>query len=373
MAKDIIDMATTDNLFQEFAPVTTEAWTKAIERFLKGKPVSELNWEIEEGINYSPIQRKENTTPLHINSVSHKSNNNWNICEKVLVHTTSLEDDAAYQKANQIILDALNKGCNALIIELSLLPSTQQLGLLFQNVLVELLHIHFQGEGLTQAPIAFAKQLKATAFHKQLKASFSIPDLTLSSLEEGIQILPKVRWITISVETTSTTALSKSLHQASLWIDQLLNEGNKVEHLSAFFRFEFGVGNQYFVELAQIRAFKKLWLGLLEGYNASTADFPQLHATTLSAQEENQYWNMITATTQAMAAAIGGVDSIYVCPSNGEKDANDFTKRIARNVQHLLQSESYLNRVIDPAAGSYYIENLTAAWIEKSWQQFCNL
>lgn len=373
MAKDIIDMATTDNLFQEFAPVTTEAWIKAIERFLKGKPVSQLNWEIEEGIESSPIHRKEDTTPLHLNSVSLQTNNNWKICEKIFVKATNSEDVAAYKNANQAILHALNKGSNALIIDLAVLPSSSQLELLLQDVLVDLVHLHFQGACLEQSAIPFAKQLKASSFSEQLKASCAINQLTFATVLACMELLPKLSWITIPVEMTTTTALSQSLHKASQWIDQLLNEGKKIEHLSQLFRFEFYVGNQYFVELAQIRAFKKLWLGLLEGYNASEACFPLFHATTLSAQEENQYWNMITATTQAMAAAIGGVDSIYICPSNGEDEANDFTKRIARNVQHLLQSESYLNRVIDPAAGSYYIENLTASWIKKSWQQFCNL
>jgi len=82
---------------------------------------------------------------------------------------------------------------------------------------------------------------------------------------------------------------------------------------------------------------------------------------------------MIAATTQAMAAALAGVDSIYIRPCNGKEQADDFTRRIARNVQHILQSESYLNRVVDPSAGSYYIENLTVAIAEKAWQQFCNL
>jgi methylmalonyl-CoA mutase len=126
------------------------------------------------------------------------------------------------------------------------------------------------------------------------------------------------------------------------------------------------------LELASIRAFKRLWLALLEAYQSSEVYAPYLHATTKSDQNENQYWNMITATTQAMTAAIAGVNSLHVKPCNGTA-ADDFTRRIARNVQHLLQSESYFNRVIDPAAGAYYIESLTAALVEKSWQQFCEL
>ena len=88
---------------------------------------------------------------------------------------------------------------------------------------------------------------------------------------------------------------------------------------------------------------------------------------------------MIRSTTQAMAAVIGGADRLVVIPSNmanlsadrqeGE-ESNSFSHRIARNVQHLLKMESYLDRVIDPAAGSYYVEALTNQIAERAWEIF---
>ena len=77
---------------------------------------------------------------------------------------------------------------------------------------------------------------------------------------------------------------------------------------------------------------------------------------------------MIRTMTIAMSAVIGGVNRLTILPA--DQKANAFTTRIARNVQHLLKMESYLDRVIDPSSGSYYIEKLTKLLVEKTWEKF---
>ncbi len=81
---------------------------------------------------------------------------------------------------------------------------------------------------------------------------------------------------------------------------------------------------------------------------------------------------MIRAATQALSAVIGGADRLYVLPSNAAlgEESSAFSRRIARNVQHLLQLESHTDKVIDPAAGSYYIEKLTDKLTEQAWAKF---
>ena len=80
---------------------------------------------------------------------------------------------------------------------------------------------------------------------------------------------------------------------------------------------------------------------------------------------------MIRTTTQAMAAVIGGVRRLSLLPADAfGGDSTPFTRRMARNVQHLLRMESYLDRVVDPAAGSYYLETLTEQLAERAWRQF---
>jgi methylmalonyl-CoA mutase len=84
---------------------------------------------------------------------------------------------------------------------------------------------------------------------------------------------------------------------------------------------------------------------------------------------------MIRATTQALSAVIGGADRLYVLPSDAYTGApsSDFARRIARNVQHLLRLESFLDKTMDPAAGSYYIETLTDQLALKAWDKFVEL
>ncbi len=364
-------MIHTENLFQEFDAVSTEDWVNAIEKFLKGKPIDSLNWEIEEGLVVSPIQRADDSMAQYIASANLAPNNNWNICEAITVAA------ADYALANKSLLQALDKGANALMIELLELPSPSDLKILLQGVLLDLIPLHFKGAALLSSPTAFLQNLLQLPTAPSIHGSCDFGAISATDLINGIHLcsdsIPNLRLINIPIENTTSKSLSEAIYQASLWIDRLLEKGEKIEQIATFLRFEFYVAEHYFIELARIRAFKKLWFGLLEAYGASEASLPYLHATTLSDQNENQYWNMIAATTQAMSAALAGVDSIYIRPCSGKNKADDFTRRIARNVQHLLQSESYLNRVIDPSAGAYYIEHITAALAQKTLQQFCNL
>lgn len=365
-------MEQTQNLFQEFDAVTTKDWVDAIEKFLKGKPVDSLNWEVEEGLVVSPLHRKDSTTTQYIGSANLSSNNNWNICEAFVLKQS--EDCAAL---NTQILDALSKGSNALILDFHYAPSLNDLELLLNSVLLDLIQIHFQGTGLSTNPKAFLQTIAQIPNVQVLNGSCGFGNISSGLLGDYANFclsnLPKFSFLSILIADSTTKSLSAAIFKASQWIDILTAQGKSIEQITKFLRFEFNVGEHYFVELAAIRAFKRLWLALLEAYDVPSAVLPFLHATTLSDQHENQYWNMITATTQAMAAAIGGVDSIYIRPCNSLDKADSFTRRIARNVQHVLQSESYLNRVIDPASGAYYIENLTLALAEKAWQQFCKL
>lgn len=365
-------MEQSQNLFQEFDAVTTEDWVKAIEKFLKGKPVDSLNWELEEGLVISPLHRKETTTSQYIGSAALSNNNNWNICESFIIQQTA---DCA--TVNRQILEALNKGSNALTLHFQYLPNAADIEILLQGVLLNLVQVHFKGTALSSAPKVFLQNIAQVSNIQDLNGSCDLGNIKFDLLNDYFDFcltnLPKFRFLTILIADSSTQSLSSAIFKASQWIDILTEEGKSIEQITKFLRFEFNIGEHYFVELASIRAFKRLWLALLEAYDVPSAIFPFLHASTLSDQHENQYWNMITATTQAMAAAIGGVDSIYVRPCNSLSKADLFTRRIARNVQHLLQSESYLNRVVDPASGAYYIENLTLALAEKAWQQFCKL
>lgn len=359
-----------EHLFLEFEPVSTQKWIQTIEKALKGKEINSLNWEVEKDLSISPLCRADNTEVQQL-IVGDSKNNNWSICEEFFV-----VDSTNCTNINQLILNALNGGANALILQFDFLPTVADWAVLLNNVLLDIVTIHIKIDINKISPFIFLQNLAQTSNALKLEGSCdfgSISDKDLIACLDLVSIsFPKLKLITIPIADATTKSLAQAIYAASVWIDKLTEKGKRIEQISDSFRFEFNVGQHYFLELACIRAFKRLWLALLEAYQVPTPVMPFLHATTKSDQNENQYWNMITATTQAMTAAIAGVHSLHVKPCNGAAD-DAFTRRIARNVQHLLQEESYFNRVIDPAAGAYYIENLTAALVQKSWQQFCEL
>lgn len=359
-----------EHLFSEFEPVSTQKWIQTIEKALKGKAIDSLNWEVEKDLQISPLHRAEDTAPQQV-FFAHSKDNDWRICEEIFVRTAM-----SCNRGNKLMLSALNYGANTLIINLEFLPSIADFAILLNNIQLDLVSVHFKGHSLNTSPLAFLQQLAQTPYTLKLDGCCDFGEISdsdfMACLDFSSKAIPKLKLITIAIPNATTKSLSQALYSASLWIDKLTAKGQTIEQITNSLRFEFSVGEHYFLELASIRAFKRLWLALLEAYQSPNAYTPYLHATTQSDRNENQYWNMITATTQAMTAAIAGVHSLHVKPCNGAA-ADDFTRRIARNVQHLLQSESYFNRVIDPAAGAYYIESLTAALVEKSWQQFCEL
>jgi methylmalonyl-CoA mutase len=129
------------------------------------------------------------------------------------------------------------------------------------------------------------------------------------------------------------------------------------------------------MEIAKLRAARILWANIMTAYEpeCKCAEKIYLHAVTSMWNQTvyDSYVNMLRGTTEAMSAAIGGVHSLEVLPFNAATTKNDeFSERIARNVQLLLKNESHFDNVVDPAGGSYFIENLTASIAEEAWKLF---
>ncbi|MEZ4936799.1 MAG: methylmalonyl-CoA mutase family protein [Crocinitomicaceae bacterium] len=139
--------------------------------------------------------------------------------------------------------------------------------------------------------------------------------------------------------------------------------------------FTTGIGPNYFFEIAKIRAIRMLWANIVDQYHpeSSKAFKIHLHAKTMSLNlhDEDPYNNLLRQTTEAMSAAIGGVDSMEVVPYQGKSaDEKELFQRMAKNIQLILKEESLINQVIDPAGGSYYIELLTEEIAKRSWKKF---
>lgn len=139
-------------------------------------------------------------------------------------------------------------------------------------------------------------------------------------------------------------------------------------------RFSFSIGSHFFMEIAKLRAARMLWANVVEAFGGSEEARQMTIHTRTSARTKtvhDPYVNMLRSTTEAFAGIIGGTDSLHVSPfDEAIRPADEFSRRIARNTQLILQNEAHLTKVADPAGGSWYIESLTDELAEKAWALF---
>ncbi len=131
------------------------------------------------------------------------------------------------------------------------------------------------------------------------------------------------------------------------------------------------------MEIAKLRAGRMLWANIVKAYdpakNCACKMFTHAVTSTWNQTAYDPYVNMLRGTTEAMSASIAGVHSLEVTPFNGIRNPNEFSKRIARNVELLLKNESHFDQVVDPAGGSYYVENLTQSIAAEAWKLFLEI
>ncbi len=170
---------------------------------------------------------------------------------------------------------------------------------------------------------------------------------------------------------------SDLLRRANVYLEKLTERGISAAQAAAAMQFSVKIGPSYFLEMAQLRAIRLVWLNVLKAWGVA----PALPALAVSfrpdAYTDDLYTNMIRATTISMSAVLGGAERLTVLPYDKGREAlaaypQAFGRRIARNVQHLLKMESGFDQLADPAAGSYYIETLTRQLAERMWRALRN-
>jgi methylmalonyl-CoA mutase len=166
--------------------------------------------------------------------------------------------------------------------------------------------------------------------------------------------------------------LAFTLADGREYVRAALARGMDVDDFAGRLSFFFAIGMNFFMEAAKLRAARMLWHRIMEGFGAKKASSLMLrtHCQTsgVSLQEQDPYNNVIRTAYEAMAAVLGGTQSLH---TNALDEAialpTEFSARIARNTQLILQEETGVTKVIDPLAGSYYVESLTNELAEKAW------
>ncbi|HEX8330151.1 MAG TPA: methylmalonyl-CoA mutase family protein [Hymenobacter sp.] len=174
---------------------------------------------------------------------------------------------------------------------------------------------------------------------------------------------------------TATQQIAFSLNTAAALLAELPNEEISTAQVAAALHVHVAVMPSYFLEIAKLRALRRLWATLLHAFGlpATLNAGLRIHATTATWTQTtlDPHTNLLRHTTEAMSAVLGGADSLSVAPfDNLFADANEFSSRLARNLSVLLREESGLGRVQDPAAGSYFVETLTDQLAQEAWVVF---
>jgi len=334
-------------LFTEFTSTTAAQWKEQLVKDLKGIDYNTLIWKTNSGIDVQPFYTKEN---LNTNPAPVFTKNDWAICENVFV------SDA--KTANDLALNALQNGASGLVFRVT---QKTDFAVLLKDISLQ--HIY----SLFMMKPEFEKEL--TAFLSSIQTGdncFVECDTTL----EG----------KVELQNTTSICINTNLYQeaGSNTINELafsmahLNEYLNIPSSSIkSIHLNISVGGDFFMEIAKLRALRKLTNFLLNQYDIKANVHIHAQTTLINKSAVDSYNNMLRSTTEAMSASIGGANSIAVLPFDVEFNVqNDFSSRMARNQQLILKDESYLNIVADMAAGSYYIESLTETIAEKAWEQF---
>ena len=191
--------------------------------------------------------------------------------------------------------------------------------------------------------------------------------------------MPKFNSISISgyhmheAGATAVQELAFTIADGREYVRRAMAAGLDIDAFAGRLSFFFGIGMNFFMEVAKLRAARTLWHRVMTGLGAKDERSKMLrtHCQTsgVSLQEQDPYNNVIRTTVEALAAVLGGTQSLH---TNALDEAialpTDFSARIARNTQIVLAEETGVTRVVDPLGGSYYVEALTAELVERAWE-----
>ena len=397
-----------EKLFTEFPPVPTEKWEEVITADLKGADYErKLVWKTGEGFNVRPYYRAENLEGIKfLGSQAGEfpyvrgthAHNRWRVHQTVSV--------VCPKEANAEALKILNAGVDSLGFCIASADfSAADLDMLLKDICIPAVEITFCGEKMANvAELVLAKVEKEGIAKEDVRIAFCIDPLVKGLSSKGdfcspngekciariVELIHKtkeykhVRIVTVAGQTfgnsgsTIVEELAFTLSAGHDYLVRLTDAGLDVDAAARKLRFSFSVSSNYFMEIAKFRAARMLWANIVKGYGPAKncACKMQIHAETSRWNQTvyDPYVNMLRGTTEAMSAAIAGVHSLEVTPFNASfAEPDEFSKRIARNVELLLKNESHFDQVVDPAGGSYYVENLTQSIAAEAWKLFLEI
>lgn len=395
-----------EKLFTEFVAPSKQEWLDKIQVDLKCADFDKrLVWRTNEGFNVQPFYRREDVLKLKTPDAlpgefpyvrgNKKKDNEWYVRQDIKA------DDA--KAANEKALDLLNKGIDSLCFKISgddvnkdfvetLLKDIvcDAVELNFNTCkrhtleLAKILTEYFEQKGYDKAKIVGS--LDWDPMEKIVMKGHDVtPILDLApEIVKALAEYPNFRCITVNAVSLNNAGsyIVQELGYALAWgndyLNRLVEAGVDVDLAASKIKFNMGITENFFMEIAKFRAARMLWAEIVKQYAPKNDESCKMCVNAVTSKYNmtlfDSYVNLLRSQTETMSAALAGVHSIVVTPFDAVYETpNDFSERIARNQQLLLKEESHFGKVVDPGAGSYFIEELTTSLANEGWKIFLNV
>ena len=402
-------------------------WRQLAEKELRGRPLDDLTWHTLEGIDVQPLYTADDTADLpHMGTLpgfgpftrgvkaTMYAGRPWTI-RQYAGFSTAEESNAFYRKALaagqqgvSVAFDlATHRGYDSdharVVGDVGkagvAIDSVEDMKILFDGIPLDRISVSMTMNGAVIPILAsfivvgeeqgHDRAVLSGTIQNDILKEFMVRNTYIYPPEPSMRIIsdiieytsnemPKFNSISISgyhmqeAGANLVQELAYTLADGREYVRAAINAGMDVDKFAGRLSFFFAIGMNFFMEAAKLRAARTLWHRIMTEFGAKSDRSKMLrtHCQTsgVSLQEQDPYNNVIRTAYEAMSAVLGGTQSLH---TNALDEAialpTEFSARIARNTQLILQEETGVTNVVDPLAGSYYVESLTNELIEKAW------
>ena len=368
-----------DSLFHEFPAVSRAEWKTRAVAELKEKLYDTIVWQTPDGFDLEPWHSHEEKEK-HLELPPCRMVNTWKNCHRITVHDP--------ESANKAALKSFELDAAALEFVMTdpALCTSDNLKLLFAGINTSAVAIYFAGnlppshELLATLAILPGFTDNSGGLLADLgDMKFFDPGKLLSHFSILPILLPRFRFLAVDTipfhekGSTSAQEIAFALAGASDYLHRFIDAGISPERIVAAMEIILPVGSSHFIELAKPRALRYLLGHLFKAYGASGFCLPHLFAKTSERNRSllDPYTNVLRLTTEAVSAILGGYDTLQIGVFDTGLSVNpDIAERITGNIHLILKEEASLDRVVDPAHGSHYLEAMTRELAKAGWTIF---
>lgn len=351
-----------------FHTPTFEEWLAAARQELDGAdPIQKLAFS-KRGITINPYYQQPDENPELITSLSPSSNPYYGSRNWMNLSRIKVSDE---REANQRILAHLNSGADGILLEPQ--KSSLDVGQLLQHVNPEFCMISWVGnDSIADVLPQFIQWVEKNKAAKKISGGIFWENVSAAN----IKVASTISWdnffplgIKITSQENIHDQLSEGILKTVKLIDACIAQGANPEDVISKIAFSISAETDFFLDIAIAKALRALWNQVIAAYQVKPDKPVFIHADSSPwiKAEYQPHGNMLHSTTAAMAAILGGCDSLCL---DAEDDSNSMMNRIARNVSPMLREESHFAKVADPTAGSYYIESIASQIIDTTWSTF---